>query len=299
MRRFWKTIIEPVVEILQPETIVEIGSATGANTRNILEFCQQNNAKLHVVDPSPKYDISVWQKRYGDYLVFHKDLSLNVLPTIDEFDVVLIDGDHNWYTVFNELKLIEKRSKELSLPFPLVMLHDIGWPYGRRDLYYDPQTIPEAYRKPYERKGMHPESMELLEAGGVNWRLNNALYENEPRSGVLTAVEDFMADTEQQLELLKVPGLRGLGILIPLRLKEENKALARFLSALDFPEVVVQHIEQLEQAWIDTQVKLQEAKKQLLQLRREMEDMKRSRAQKIAKGIKVATLKLRGILRRG
>ncbi len=30
MRLFWKTVIEPVVEILQPEVIVEIGSSAGA-----------------------------------------------------------------------------------------------------------------------------------------------------------------------------------------------------------------------------------------------------------------------------
>ena len=51
MRLFWNTIIGPVFEILRPETIVEIGSASGGNTRNVLEYCRRSGAKLHVVDP--------------------------------------------------------------------------------------------------------------------------------------------------------------------------------------------------------------------------------------------------------
>jgi hypothetical protein len=309
MRQFWKTVIEPVVEILQPEAIVEIGSAAGGNTRNLLEFCRRSGARLHVIDPSPKYDVSDWQRRYGDHLVFHKDLSLNALPLIDEFDVVLIDGDHNWYTVYNELRLIEERCEELSRPFPLVMLHDIGWPYGRRDMYYNPLTIPEEYRKPYAQKGMHPESRELLKKGGSNISFNNALLENEPRSGVLTAVEDFMETVEQELELLKVPGLNGLGILIPSNLKKQNEAFATFLSTLDFPAAAVQHVELVERVRVDTQARMREAKRQrkraeerlrqlereMQQLRRAMEDMKSSRGWKFAQRINSVTLRLRAV----
>src|ERR687894_1538058 len=161
MHRFWDSIIEPVLEALQPRSIVEIGSDKGFNTRNLVEFCQRSDAKLHVVDPLPKYDVAAWQERYGEHIAFYSVLSLNAMLLIDRFDVVLIDGDHNWYTVLSELKLIEKRCKELSQPFPLVLMHDIGWPYGRRGLYYKPETIPDAYRRPFSKEGMHPESAEL------------------------------------------------------------------------------------------------------------------------------------------
>ena len=32
-------------------------------------------------------------------------------------------------------------------------MHDVGWPYGRRDLYYAPEQIPEEFRQPYRRAG--------------------------------------------------------------------------------------------------------------------------------------------------
>ena len=50
------------------------------------------------------------------------------------FDCIIIDGDHNWYTVFNELTIIEKRN--LLKEGGTIFFHDIAWPYGRRDMYY-------------------------------------------------------------------------------------------------------------------------------------------------------------------
>ena len=267
MHHFWDTIIEPVLGALQPKTLVEIGSDRGFNTRKLLGFCQQYDAKLHVIDPLPKYDVVAWQEEYGEHLVFHNALSLDALPTIDRFDAVLIDGDHNWYTVLNELKLLEKRCKDSSQHFPLVMLHDIGWPYGRRDLYYDPETIPEEYRKPYKQSGIRPGSVELVEDGGLNWNLANAVSENGPRNGVLTAVEDFLARTEQAIELIQLPGLHGLGILVPSQLREQYPKLAGFLEDLDLSLAATRHIERVEECRIEMEVSLQECRARFQRLK--------------------------------
>ena len=261
MQRFWETVIEPVFETLQPKIIVEIGSDQGGNTENLLEFCRRTDATLHVIDPAPRYDISEWRRGHGERLVFHKDISLNSLPAIEDFDAVLIDGDHNWYTVFNELKTIERLCNERSQRFPFVMLHDIGWPYGRRDLYYEPDTIPEEYRKPYEKKGMRPGIMGLLEMDGLNQHLYNAVLENESQGGVLTAVEDFLEETEHRLELLRLPGIHGLGILFPSQLKDRNDRnakLATFLEQLRFSPFVSRYIESVDRARLEIQILQQE-----------------------------------------
>jgi hypothetical protein len=278
MHRFWDTIIEPVLGALQPETIVEVGSANGANTRSLLEYCQRHGAKLHVIDPLPQYDVAAWQVQYGEHLVFHKALSLDALPAIDRFDAVLLDGDHNWYTVFNELKVIEERSKASSRRFPLVMLHDIGWPYGRRDGYYDPDRIPDEYRKPFKQKGMMRGSPELLEDGGFNSNFANALSENGPRNGILTAVEDFLEQTEQEIELIQLPGLHGLGILVPSQLKEQNTKLASFLDVLKMSPTVVRYIELLEEARLGAVIDRQQSRArletQLMKVRTQLEKVK-------------------------
>ena len=258
MQRFWSTVIEPVLEAVQPEIIVEVGSDQGVNTANLLEFCRQTGATLHVIDPAPGYDVSKWQSEYGDCLVFHKELSLNALPSIEDFDVVLIDGDHNWYTVFNELKTIERLCAERSQDFPLVLLHDIGWPYGRRDLYYDPDSIPDEHRKPYNKKGMLPSVTDLVEVGGMNRHLNNAVREHEPKGGVLTAIEDFLGASQYALDLLELPGVHGLGILTPTPLKRQRPDLARLLSELEFSPFVVRYVQGIERARLELQIRQQE-----------------------------------------
>jgi hypothetical protein len=49
--------------------------------------------------------------------------SLQVLPQVREvYDCVLIDGDHNWHTVFNELRLIHLRGCRVHLGFGLGIL---------------------------------------------------------------------------------------------------------------------------------------------------------------------------------
>ncbi len=262
MKRFWETVTSPILKVLQPETIVEVGSDQGGNTEKLLQYCHRNDATLHVIDPAPGYDIGEWQQKSGERLVFHKDLSLNALPEIEDFDVVLIDGDHNWYTVFSELKLIEETCEERSQDFPLVILHDIGWPYGRRDLYYDPDSIPEEHRKPHDKKGMLPGVTALVEEGGMNRHLDNAIREREPEGGVLTGVEDFLGASRYELELLELPGIHGLGILVPVQLREQHPELASLLSQLEFSPFVEAYIQGVERDRLGLEIRQQEERRE-------------------------------------
>ena len=140
MNRLWEKIMKPIIEELKIEFIVEIGSDYGVNTKNILEYCLKENKKMIAIDPKPKFDLNDFYETYGEKFYLYEDLSLSILPDIEGYDCVLIDGDHNWYTVYNELKIIEKNCYK---KFPLIFLHDVSWPYGRRDLYYDPDNIPD------------------------------------------------------------------------------------------------------------------------------------------------------------
>lgn len=215
MQRFWEKIIEPILKELKPKHILEIGSQQGYNTVKILDFCEKYNSKLSSVDPFPLYDYEKLCKQYGNKFDIYRDLSLNVLAKIKNIDAVLIDGDHNWYTVYNELQLI---SKNCNGNFPLIFCHDVGWPYGRRDLYYNPNNIPPHFQQPFKRAGILLGQSELAETGGINDHLYNSIYENNNKNGVLTAIEDFIFDSSLELELYVFEGLNGLAILF-----ERNK----------------------------------------------------------------------------
>ncbi|ASS96790.1 class I SAM-dependent methyltransferase [Peribacillus simplex] len=214
MHRFWETNIRPILTGMNIKKLVEIGAHSGANTVKLLEYCRETNGKLFVIDPKPLFDANTLTSQYGSELYLIKNLSLNVLPFLTDYDAVLLDGDHNWYTVYHELKMIEQNAINRG-KFPLVFVHDIEWPYARRDLYYSPESIPEPFRKPYAKKGMLPGLSELIENDGVNFVLNNALYEGGERNGVLTAVEDFLKETELPISFYQVSGSNGLGILVP------------------------------------------------------------------------------------
>ena len=254
----WQSIVRPLLIARDSRSLVEIGAEEGKNTRNLLDYCRERGATLRAIEPAPEFDVEAWTREHAGRFEVHRGPSLDVLPTLEPFDTILIDGDHNWFTVFHELKLIGRRSAELPQPFPLVVLHDIGWPYARRDLYYAPDRIPEAYRHSYARKGMRPGSAALLERGGLNAQLCNALQENTPRNGVLTAVEDFLRESDQAFRFLKLPGYAGLGILCPAQLEEQSVDLAEFLKTWDLPPAVQQFYEQLDQNRSQLRINLME-----------------------------------------
>ena len=236
MHRHWNKTILPLIEKIKPKHIVEIGSATGINTNNILDYCRHNNSKLTAIDPKPKFDVNELKDEYGEKFEFFEELSLNALPFLEKFDIILIDGDHNWYTVFSELKSIEQHYQKEN-GFPIIILHDICWPYGRRDLYYNPDTIPNDYLLPYAELGMIPNQKELSKdkGMGLNYKgFNNALYEGGDKNGVLTAVEDFIHESSLDLIFYSIPAYHGLGILF----LKNNNIQEIVENIIDYPSIM-------------------------------------------------------------
>lgn len=229
MNRFWDDVIKPIFLKENIKSIIEIGCADGINTHNILAYCSEQNAHLLAIDPVPQFDVDTLEMQ-NPHFAIKKDLSLNALPLITHYDAILIDGDHNWFTVYHELKTIEKNSLK-NHEFPIIFFHDTDWPYGRRDMYYFPISIPSQYRKPYAQKGMLQGFNGLIDSNEVpgigNPQLNNALYEGGEQNGVLTAIEDFIKESSIPLNFINITINHGLGILFP-----KNKNLAIFIENL-------------------------------------------------------------------
>ncbi len=237
MLAFWPDVIRPLLTAQRPRSIVEIGSESGKTTRRLIELAEQIGAVVHAVDPVPGFDAEAWQRAQPERFQMHRLPSLVALGAIDIMDVVLIDGDHNWFTVHSELQLIEQRAKQNAQPHPLVLLHDIAWPYGRRDLYYDPKMIPEEHRQPFAQQGISITASELLESGGYNAHLCNATREGGPKNGVLTAIEDYLAQTSVDFVFARIPAVYGLGILLPTQMATQTPELARLVGHWQSPAV--------------------------------------------------------------
>jgi len=213
MHRFWNVAFKDILTAWKPRHIVEIGSKDGKNSRNLVSFCREHGCKLTIVDTAPQFDINDLDPNLTIEIEVISDLSLNALNKIDSFDTVLLDGDHNYYTIFNELKMIEKNSNDRK---SLVLLHDMNWPYARRDMYYNPSNIPDEFKHPYKKSRISQTSSELVEQQGINGHLNNSIYEEGGENGCLTAVEDFIDWSQNEYSFEVLDGFNGLGILCPL-----------------------------------------------------------------------------------
>ncbi len=186
----------------------EIGSRKGDSADVILQL---QGASLTIIDPGLDSDL---KQRYSNnpQVLVYKTISLEAMPIVNgPFDCILIDGDHNWYTVFNELRWIRERG--LLRAGGMIFFHDVSWPYGRRDMYYQPELIPAAYRHPYEWKAIVKGQSELGSAEGPNANAYCATHEGGPRNGVLTAIEDFMKKHDGDYDFCRVRRLHGMGIM--------------------------------------------------------------------------------------
>jgi hypothetical protein len=92
-------------------------------------------------------------------------------------------------------------------------MHDVDWPYGRRDMYYQPDTVPAEFRRAYAYRGVIRGQNQLDEINGSDSPFANAIDEGGPRNGVLTAVEDFHAQHAEDYRFFRVKTQYGLGVL--------------------------------------------------------------------------------------
>ena len=240
MKYFADDTTKPVILQRGLKKILEIGASFGSNTKMLLSI---EGIKLTIIDPCLDLDLAA---EFGERVTVRQGLSLDVLPTlIEQFDCIFVDGDHNWYTVFNELSLIEQ--KGLLQPDGVIFLHDVSWPYGRRDMYYQPSTVPSKYHQPFAMKGIERGRSKLVDSGGFNEGHLNAIEEGGPLNGVLTAIEDFVQQSEHEYYLIVDDRQWGLAILFRKSASGADQ-LNRMLRSQIFRR---RHIEPKIRAWND------------------------------------------------
>ena len=201
-------VMIPCLDVVSARSIVEVGAYAGDLTGLLLQWAKGANAQVSAVDPFPQKELVQLSEENAE-LDLVRETSLEALKHIAMPDVMIIDGDHNYWTVSQELELIAARAEGAELP--LLMFHDVCWPHARRDDYYDPELIPQEYRQPYEEgAGLFP-GIEGVREGGLPYR-SPAAREGGPRNGVLTAVEDFV-EAREGLQLAVVPAFYGLGVV--------------------------------------------------------------------------------------
>ena len=201
-------VILPGLDLAGTRSVVEVGAYAGDLTRLLVAWAAGSGARVWAIDPDPRPPLVALAAERPE-LELVRETSHAALPRIPLPDAAIIDGDHNHYTVSEELRLIAERASGADLP--LLIFHDVGWPHARRDDYYDPALVPPEHRQPIaEGTGVFP-GVPGVRPGGLPYRYA-AEQEGGPRNGVLTAVEDFVAQREE-LRLAVVPAFFGLGVV--------------------------------------------------------------------------------------
>ena len=197
----------PCLDATGARLVVEIGAFAGELTRLLADWASGSGARVLAIDPSPQ-DQLIALERERDEVELVRQTSVEALPRIPAPDVVVVDGDHNYHVVSEELRLIAERAAGAELP--LLLFHDVAWPHARRDDYFDPEGIPEERRHPLAGSagGLFPGDPGLRTEGLPYPR--SAAHEGGPENGVLTAVEDFVARRDG-LRLAVVPAFFGFG----------------------------------------------------------------------------------------
>ena len=147
----WGHSLQNLAELLLPcldtagvRSVVEVGAYAGDLTSVLVEWAAGAGARVIAIDPSPQERlVRLAEERTELELV--RETSLAALPKLGRVDAAIIDGDHNHYTVSEELRAIDAAC---AGELPLLLFHDVGWPHGRRDDYYDADLIPAERRQP-------------------------------------------------------------------------------------------------------------------------------------------------------
>jgi hypothetical protein len=197
-------LLLPALDAAGARSVAEVGAYAGDLTRFLVDWAAHAGAQVTAIDPAPQPDLVALAEARPE-LALVRQTSLDALPNV-RADAVVLDGDHNWWTVTEELRLIGARD-----PLPLVLFHDVAWPHARRDDYFDAAQIPADARHPVagDRGGIFPGEAGLRAGGGLPYP-RSAAHEGGPRNGVLTAVEDFAA-ARPDVRLVVVPVFFGFG----------------------------------------------------------------------------------------
>ena len=220
-----------ILEKSKVKNICEIGSEFGGNTKVLLEYVENKGGKLTCIDPNPNKEFLKITSS-TENLKFIESVSLNAIDSVENIHAWFIDGDHNWYTVYNELLMIRKKFIMDEKKF-LVFVHDVDWPSGYRDMYYNPSSIPKEFLHEHSWDlGTVIDNPNLIDGG---FRGNGAFawaYQfGGKKNGVRSAIIDFLSEEREEIEFMSIPGIFGLGVLFSKKhsfYKEIKKELEPF-----------------------------------------------------------------------
>lgn len=205
-------LIHQILKLINPQSIVQIGIGAGSLSEKLLTWIEKHNGQLICIDLYSWND-QIKQKLDSPNLEFFEELSLDVLPTLSAADLYIINGDPNYFTLSNELKIIWEACQASEKPF-LALVYGTSWPFDQRDAYSNPSMLPISNIHPYTWiQGVVPDYPETLSDGYKVDTLAFAIHAGEKQNGLLNAIWDFTEDKKEMLGMIKIPLFFGVTVI--------------------------------------------------------------------------------------
>jgi len=186
-------------------TVIEIGVESGMASELHLEL---GASAVYGLDPHPDADV---RARFAamDGLHLVEQASPQALEELPIGDLYVVDGDHNYSVVHQEISWILAHA-----PNAVVVTHDVLWPWARRDLYYEPSPLAADDRHDPTDDGPTVWHDEMTPAGFVGaGTFTAARHAGGERNGILTAIEDALSNIDNDWNFEIIPAVFGLGVL--------------------------------------------------------------------------------------
>jgi predicted O-methyltransferase YrrM len=177
-------LIHQYSHVFESPRVLEIGVDVGITTISIIQRLIHTHKSFNYVGVDIKIQdnvrstLSYIYKLDGQDFNLVEENSLKYLEDLQEkFDIILIDGDHNYFTVAKELSYLDKISHKETL----VICDDYNGRWSNRDLYYS------------ERPGYE------------NSLIATKRYETQ-KTGVKPAIDEFLDQNTGWVSHMFMPG---------------------------------------------------------------------------------------------
>ena len=206
-------IIPTFLSRFKVEKILVIGFSNKLIKEEIITFFINNECLLYVIGSEIDEDNLINEYDNSNNILenikYFKGNSLNILPKLSNMDAIFINGDPNWYTVYNELNLIRDNNRN----FPIVFVCNNKYPHNHRDSYINPEEIPEEYRNEYcDKLPILHETNNETKYVMVNDGFCHAIHKDTPKNGVLTAIKDFLKENTS-FKSLEINPIEGISLI--------------------------------------------------------------------------------------
>ena len=178
--------IHSILSNFENPRILEIGICDGISTFSLLQRICRTHRKFKYTGVDVLLRKPVIETLR--YMMFDKDQIVELVEenslkylknTNDVFDVIFVDGDHNYYTVSKELEFLEG----LSYNKTIIVCDDYSGRWSNRDLFYSEKEIYKDNEKvtqriSAEKEGVQPAVDDFIK-NNDNW-IRLFLMEGEP-----------------------------------------------------------------------------------------------------------------------